>query len=134
MVRGVRWTCGLVVAAMLLVARAMPAAAQVGAGALAGLVSDPSGHAVAGALIIVTLTSNGQTRTTVSASDGGFVVPGLVPGTYTVRVESNGFRPLSRDGVTVATGETVALGLGLTVGGVSEAIDRKSTRLNSSHT
>ena len=38
------------------------------------------------------------------------------PGVYRVSVELGGFRPLTRDGLRVATGETVRLDLELQVG------------------
>ena len=51
-----------------------------------------------------------------------YVVPGPGPGLYRVRVELSGFRPLTRDGIRLATGETVRLDLQLEVGGVTEAV------------
>lgn len=116
-----RWKRGCLMA-MLGLVLGWPAAAQVGAGGFAGTVSDQSGGAVAGATITVAAVSSGQVRTTETAVDGGFVVPGLVPGRYTVRVERRGFRPLLREDVIVATGETVPLRFDLTVGAVSEAV------------
>ncbi|MFN8063033.1 MAG: TonB-dependent receptor [Vicinamibacterales bacterium] len=106
-------------------AAAMPVAraeAQIGAGALTGIVSDPTGAAVPGATVTATADANGQLRRTVADPSGQFVMPALVPGVYTVRVESEGFRPLVRRGVRVATGETSTLDLALAVGGVSEVM------------
>ena len=44
------------------------------------------------------------------------------PGAYRVRVELSGFRPLVREGVRLATGETVRLDLQLELGGLTEAL------------
>ena len=79
-----------------------PAAAQIGAGTLSGVVVDPSGSAAAGATVTVTAQATGERRLALAASDGGFVVPSLAPGRYAVRVELIGFRPLERPGITVA--------------------------------
>ena len=112
----------LALAAVMVAGLEGRAAAQVGAGTLTGVVSDPSGAALPGATVSVTAAGSGQRRTTATAVDGGFVVPGLAPARYTVSVELNGFGRLTRDGITVSTGETVRLDLVLAVGGVSEAV------------
>ena len=95
----------------LLVSVTAPAAAQVGAGALTGVVSDGTGQAVPGASVTATAVGTNQSRTVITAADGGYSIHGLAPGEYRVRVELNGFQPLSRGGVGVATGETIRLDL-----------------------
>ena len=53
-------------------------------------------------------------RTTVTGRDGSYVDPRASrPASYRVRVELSGFRPLTRDGIRLATGETVRLDLQL---------------------
>ncbi|MFN7917094.1 MAG: TonB-dependent receptor [Vicinamibacterales bacterium] len=96
--------------------------AQVGAGTLSGVVTSQDGAAAPGATVTAVASSTNRTRLTVSAHDGSFTFAALTPGTYVVRVELNGFRPIERSGVTVATGEPVRLDLQLQVGAVSEAV------------
>ena len=116
-----RWRgTGLVVAMWLVVS--WPAAAQIGGGALTGTVLDQAGAAVPGATLTITATGTNRSRTTVTGDDGAYAVPGLAPGSYAVGVELNGFRPLTRDGIQLATGETVRLDLRLELGAVTEAI------------
>lgn len=98
------------------------ASAQVGGAALTGDVVDQAGTPVPGATVTVAAVATGASRTTVTNADGGFVVTGLAPGRYRVRVELAGFRPLTREGVELATGETVRLDLQLQLGGVAEAV------------
>ena len=100
---------------------ALPAAAQLGAGALTGDVSDQAGAHVPGARVTVTAVGTNLSRTLVTDGEGRYAVPGLAPGAYQVRVELTGFRTLTRDGIRLATGETVRLDLQLEVG-VAEAI------------
>jgi hypothetical protein len=100
---------------------ARPAAAQLGAGALTGDVSDQAGAHVPGARVTVTAVGTNVSRTLVTDGEGRYAVPGLAPGAYQVRVELVGFRTLTRDGIRLATGETVRLDLQLQVG-VAEAI------------
>ena len=73
-------------------------------------------------MLTITAAATNLRRTTVTSGDGTYVVPGLVPGSYTVRVELNGFRPLIREGIQLATGETIRLDLRLELGAVTEAI------------
>ena len=91
-------------------------------GALTGTVADQSRAAVPDAAITVVGSSTGQSRVAVSGLDGGYLVSGLIPGEFDVRIEVNGFRTLTRKGVRVAAGETVRLDVVLTVGAVSEEV------------
>jgi hypothetical protein len=109
---------------MLLVSLGVSAGvrAQVGAAALTGVVWDPAGAVVPGATVTVTAISTNRSRLTVTGSDGRYSLPGLASGTYRIHVELNGFKPLTREGLSLATGETVRVDLSLTPGAVSEAI------------
>jgi hypothetical protein len=98
------------------------ATAQVGGGAFAGNVTDQAGAAVPGATVTATSVGTNLTRTSVTDRDGGYIVPGLAPGLYQLRLELSGFRPLTRQGLRLATGETLRLDLRLEVGGVAEAV------------
>lgn len=100
----------------------MPVLAQVGGGAITGAVIDASGGPVPGATITVVSSATRQMRVAFSSAEGGFVVPGLIPGPYEVRVELAGFRPFTQQGVRVATGETLRLEVTLDVGGIAEAV------------
>jgi hypothetical protein len=107
---------------LMLIAAGSPVSAQIGAAALTGRVVDQDGAALPGASVTVVAVDTNRSRTVVTGSDGGYVVSGLAPGAYRIRTELAGFRPLTRDGVRVATGETLRLDLQLTLGGVAEAI------------
>lgn len=95
---------------------AAPARAQIAGGTVVGKVVDRRGGAVSGVSIEVVATATAQTRSTVSGEDGGFVVPGLPPGVYSISATADGFRPLRRTRVQIATGETIPLELSLEVG------------------
>ncbi len=101
---------------------AAAAEAQLGSGAFVGHVVDQAGAPAPGATITVTAAGTRLTRMVVTDQHGSYRVPGLSPGSYQVRIELSGFRPLTRDGVRLATGETVRLDLRLEVGQLSEGI------------
>jgi hypothetical protein len=100
---------------------ACPAAAQVGGSALTGRVVDQAGAGVPGATVTLTAAATNASRTTVSGPEGTYVFATLAPGAYRVHVQLSGFRPITREGIRLATGETVRLDLELVVG-VSDAI------------
>jgi hypothetical protein len=53
--------------------------------ALRGLVADESGAVIPGAQVSL-IDARGKPRNTVAGSSGEFVIPNVVPGTYTLRV------------------------------------------------
>ena len=107
---------------LLAVMATNPAGAQIGAAALTGIVVDATGAPLPAATVTAVAAGTNLSRAVVTASDGGFLVPGLPPGPYRVRVDAVGFKPLTRDGIRLVTGETIRLDLQLEVGGVSEGL------------
>jgi hypothetical protein len=107
---------------VLVVLMATPILGQIGAGALAGEVVDEAGAVVSGATVTVVAVATSYTRIAITDQNGVYSVPGLAPGAYQVRIELSGFRPLVRNGITIATGESIRLDVQLQVGKVNEAI------------
>ena len=106
---------------MVLVTVGAPAMAQETTGSVSGLIVDAQGLAVPGAT--VTITGPQGARTVVSDTAGRFTVPFLTPGTYTVRSELQGFKPIERRDVNIRLGQTVELDLKMEVGGLSETVE-----------
>ena len=112
----------VVVTTALWLASASPAAAQIGGGSIAGSVVDQAGARVPGATVTITAAVTNLSRTVVTGEQGTYLFSGLAPGVYRILVESSGFRPLIRDGLPLATGDTVRVDLRLEVGAVTEAL------------
>ncbi|MBL8175619.1 MAG: carboxypeptidase regulatory-like domain-containing protein [Bryobacterales bacterium] len=103
------------------------AAAQESRGVIAGVVSDPSGGAMARVEVQVSnLETNIVTRAE-SGEGGGFRLPFLAPGVYRLTAELAGFKKLVLERVEVRVGETVDLPLRLELGNVAEAVEVNST-------
>src|SRR5262245_8703962 len=106
-----------------LLAFASPAAAQFGVGSIAGTVTDGSGGVLPG--VTVTLSNPGVIggdQTAITEADGTYQFLRLVPGTYTVKGELQGFRAVAQTGIVVNADRTSRMDLKLEVGNVSETV------------
>jgi hypothetical protein len=99
------------------------AAAQAGTGTLTGRITDTQGASIPGALVTATEEATGAVRTATSEVDGGFRLPGLPAGRYTVDVTLDGFAPLKVTEVPLAPAEVRALeNLQLKLGQLAETV------------
>lgn len=99
------------------------AQSQSTTGLIQGNVSDPNGAAISGASITVRNINTGFERTVTSNSDGFFTAPLLPLGTYRVSTTASGFSNSVLENVAVTIGNTIALNIGLKVGGATETVD-----------
>ena len=98
------------------------AIAQTNKGAISGAVVDPNGAAVPGATVTVTNLGTGQKVTVTTSESGSFTVQSLDPVTYSVLVESKGFKKAVLDRVKVDTASTAAANVMLETGSISEQV------------
>ena len=98
------------------------AAAQTSA-TMAGRVNDATGAVVPGATLTARHLERSIERIAVTDADGRFVLAGMPVGTYDVRAELTGFKPVMRQGVTLTVGQALAVDFTLEVGGVVEAVN-----------
>ncbi|MET0650409.1 MAG: carboxypeptidase regulatory-like domain-containing protein [Pyrinomonadaceae bacterium] len=106
-----------------LVAGAHPALAQTtGSATLRGTVRDPQGAVVPNANVTLINERTKEERKATTSDEGGYVFSAVTPGTYTVRVESGGFKTAEQSAVNVETSSTRALDIGLEVGQASETV------------
>ncbi len=83
---------------------------------ITGAVMDPQGLAVPGASITVTNQSTDIHREAVSSGTGSYRISSLEPGTYSIRVQKDGFETLERTGVTLFVATVTRLDLRIGVG------------------
>jgi len=67
--------------------------------AIVGQVTDSTSAALPGATVTITNRDTGLRRSAKTDDAGGFIFPQLKPGSYSVRVEVQGFEPQQNDGV-----------------------------------
>ena len=112
------------VALALLVPSVLFAQAQYGS--IGGAVKDSTGAVIPGVAISIVHSETGQAARGVSAEDGRYLVPQLLPGTYEIRVEHTGFKGLSITGITLNINQNIERDLTLEVGAVAETISVSS--------
>ncbi len=71
--------------------------AQSFRGSIRGKVQDPNGNLIAGAKITAKSSATGQTRDTVTGSDGTYVIAEVPAGIYGVSAQSAGLTPVSQN-------------------------------------
>ena len=102
---------------------APPAAAQFGVGSIGGTATDGSGGVLPG--VTVTLSNPGVIggdQTAVTDADGSYQFARLVPGTYTIKGELQGFRSFVQERIGVNADRNSRVDLKLDVGNVAETV------------
>src|SRR5260370_8976023 len=79
-------------------------------GSINGFVKDVQQGAIVDAKIVLTDQAQGSTRETRSAPDGAFVRTPVQPGTYSITIESSGFKKFEQRDVKVFANDHVSLG------------------------
>ena len=109
--------------ALLVVGATFSASAQSTVdGAISGVVNDPNGAIVRGAVVSVRNEGTNQERDGTTDDEGRFRIVQLQPGNYTVTINVSGFAPYSRQNVVVEVGQITPLNVDLAVAGTTETV------------
>lgn len=96
--------------------------AQV-SGRVSGTVLDPSGNAVQGAEVTLNNEGTGQASSTRTADLGAFLFPNVIPGSYTLRIQMQGFSQRELTNLIVSANQSLTIGdITLSIGAVTEKI------------
>jgi hypothetical protein len=107
----------------LLVVMAGVACAQQVTGAIVGTVVDPNGAPVQGATVTAKDVERGTTLVTQSNDTGTFNFANVPVGTYEVKADAKGFRPVAQKAFTLVLNQTARLNFQLKVGAVTETVE-----------
>jgi hypothetical protein len=113
----------------LILALMLPALlpAQNTSGGLSGTVLDPGGAAVPHIKVTLTGEGNGFVRTVTTTGEGFFAFPDLTPATFTLSIDTAGFKSYRETGIAINSGEERAVGnIKLQIGQVSETVTIKA--------
>lgn len=97
-------------------------AAQSPTGTVSGIVTDPSGAAIAGAEVIVVNDATRVQFVAKSNNEGIYVVPNVPPGNYRVQVSKDGFKTIIKPDIVVNVQDALAINFALPLGAVSEIV------------
>jgi hypothetical protein len=119
-----RLVCASLCAAMLIAVGSTPAYAQGGstAASIIGTVSDASGAVIPGATVVVKDNATATEFNATTNDQGGFTIPAVDPGTYTVTVTLMGFKTAVINDVVVNAATPSSVRVRLEVGGLEETI------------
>jgi hypothetical protein len=113
-------TLGALLAVLTSVA---PAMAQ-GVGSIGGTISDTSGAVLPGVTVTLTLDGGGvgSGQTSVTNEQGAYQFTRLVPGTYSVRAELQGFQSVDQRNISVNSDQVSRADFRMSIGTVEESI------------
>ena len=112
----------MTISGLALVLQGMTFGQAVNNAQIHGVVQDPSGAVVTGAQVVATSTETGATRSTVSGSDGTFVLADLQVGGYALEVTATGFKKYRQTGIVLEVSQNVAVNVSLKVGAASQEV------------
>ena len=120
--RGRRAVNALVIIGLSLLFAAAPGRAQLGnAGSIEGVVKDPSGAAVVGAVVEISYPVTGFHRETTTASDGSFKFTNVPFNPYHLTVTAAGFEAYTQD-VDMRSSVPTAVQISLKIGTATTSI------------
>jgi hypothetical protein len=107
----------------IITAFAGTALAQESRGSITGKILDPQNAVIPGAKVTVTHIQTNVPNTVTTNSTGYWEVNFLIPGEYAVTAEASGFKTLKRGGITLNTGDRLALDLTMQIGDSVVSVD-----------
>jgi hypothetical protein len=118
----------LVVLWLALLLPAGKAAAQSAFGLISGSVTDPQGASIPEALVTVINEGTNTRQSTRTNASGYFVFPALLPATYTVTAQKQGFKTLAKTGIVLVSSQRLSVGtLQLSLGSTKASVTVSGT-------
>ena len=112
----------LLTGVMAMLAMAAPVFAQGGRSDINGTVFDADKAVLPGVTVTAINQDTGLERVVVSSTDGRFTIPTLVPGTYTIKAELQGFQLTTLTGLVLNVGQELTINVTMQVAGVAETL------------
>jgi len=113
----------LLLAVSFLALVALSVHAQVSTSRITGMVTDPTGAVIQGAAVTATNEATGVEYKATTTSAGTYTLESLPVGTYTIKVESPGFRTFTSAGNVLTVGAPLVVNVTMEVGRASEVIE-----------
>ncbi len=110
-------------ALLVLFGLTVPAEAQLYAGSVTGVVSDPTGALIAKVDVTLVDAEKGFTFNAKSDDNGRYLFRSVPPGTYNLSVKAPGFKDQARSGIKVDVSQNVGVDFAMTVVGAKETVN-----------
>ena len=91
-------------------------------GRILGTVTDQTGGVISGTTVTIIDKDRGVARTLTTDDAGEYNAPTLIPGTYIVRAEANGFKRLERQNVVLEVGKEIRVDLTVQPGEQTQSV------------
>jgi hypothetical protein len=117
-----KWVTAILFAAVFAATAAGAAFAQGELGRVSGIVRDQSNSFVADAKVLVKNERTGEERSSLTNSQGYFIIGSLRPSTYTIKVEKGGFAVIEYTAMPLAVGQELTLDFEIKPAGVQEQV------------
>ena len=95
---------------------------QVDEGAITGIVQDPTGAVIPGAVVTLVNTDQGLSLQAKAGDNGSFTFSPVRIGHYKLTATAPGFSATTQENITVAVGENVQVNVSLKTGGSNETV------------
>lgn len=115
-------TVGIAVAILLLLCPINVEAQAVANAEIHGVITDPSGALIPSASVKAVQTDTGQNLSTVTGSDGSYVLTNLPVGPYRLEVNAPSFSTYSQSGILLQVGNNVQINVVMQVGAVTQEV------------
>ncbi len=112
----------LLLCLVLLTALALPASAQTPSGEISGTVVDSSGSVLPGVRVTLTNSGTNAVRLTQTNETGVYVFPAVPPGTYSLKVELEGFSTAQQTSVNVQVGSSNRFPFTMAIGQLTDVV------------
>ncbi len=107
---------------LLLAAPGLRGQGVSGSASVGGTVTDETGAVIPGASVALVNVERGSEQEVATNEAGNYVYPDITPGTYTVRVSSDGFATQEITDLQVQVGQRAAVDVALAVGQITNVV------------
>jgi hypothetical protein len=107
---------------LLLICLPFRVLAQFSAATVVGVVQDSSRAAITDARLKLINIQTGTENDATTSSTGKFLLPGVIPGSYTLQIECDGFATTQVNGLSLNAGDTKNLLIRMKVGAITETV------------
>jgi Carboxypeptidase regulatory-like domain/TonB dependent receptor/TonB-dependent Receptor Plug Domain len=106
----------------LMIALAIPGFAQLSTATVMGIVQDSSKASLPDTAVKLINARTGTENDSITDSQGGFILPGILPGAYTLQITRQGFATTQLYGIILNVGDTKDLLIRMRIGSVTESV------------